>query len=102
MTYFKTEERSIGEYKPVFTDGLWNELGVGNMRSSWNVLYARLWGLDFPDFLRFIRQEYNATLCGKSSTYIYFYFTDRKDCDLFVSHCNLKFEKWKNLLYNNN
>ena len=102
MNYFKTEEFSIGEFKPVFTDALWTELGKGEMRSSWLVLYARLWGLEFPDFLRFVRQEYNATLCGRKSTYIHFYFTDKKDCDLFVTNCNRRFEQWKNLLYNNN
>ena len=102
MNYFKTEEKSIGEYKPVFTDALWVELDKGKMKSSWLVLYARLWGLDYPDFLKFIRQEYNATLCGRKSTYIYFYFTDKKDCDLFVMNCNRRFEQWKNLLYNNN
>lgn len=102
MNYFKTEEFSIGEFKPVFTDALWTELGKGEMRSSWLVLYARLCGLEFPDFLRFVRQEYNATLCGRKSTYIHFYFTDKKDCDLFVTNCNRRFEQWKNLLYNNN
>lgn len=96
MNYFKTEEFSIGEFKPVFTDALWTELGKGDMRSSWLVLYARLWGLEFPDFLRFVRQEYNATLCGRKSTYIHFYFTDKKDCDLFVTNCNHMFEQWKN------
>ena len=96
MNYFKTEEKSIGEYKPVFTDALWVELDKGKMKSSWLVLYARLWGLDYPDFLRFIRQEYNATLCGKSSIYIYFYFSEEKDCDNFVKDCNIRFLNWRN------
>lgn len=96
MNYFKTEEKSIREYRPVFTDVLWNELGKGLMSSSWLVLYARVWGLSYPDFLRYIRQEYNATLCGRKSTYIHFYFADKKDCDLFVLNTNKKFENWKN------
>ena len=95
MNYFKTEDKTSGEYKPVFTDALWNELGIGKMTSSWNVLFARLWGLQFPDFLRFVRQEFNATLCGKNSTYIYFYFSNKQDCDNFVNASNRLFNNWK-------
>jgi len=94
--YFRTEEKSIGEYSPVFTDTLWEEFGSGNMKSSWLVLYARIWGLQYANFLRFIRQEYNATLCGRNSTYIYFYFSDKKDCDNFVNKCNKLYAQWKN------
>ena len=96
MIYFKTESTPSGGYKPVFTDALWSELGKGEMRSSWLVLYARMHGLDYPDFLRYVRQEFNATLCGRNSTYIHFYFSNKKDCDSFVDNCNRLFIEWKN------
>ena len=84
------------EYKCIFTDKLWDELQTGIMRSSWLVLYARLHGLQYADFLRYVRQEFNATLCGRNSTYIHFYFTNRADCEKFVEYSNRRFTQWKN------
>ena len=83
------------EYKCVFTDKLWEELKTGNMRSSWLVLYARLWGLTYAQFLRYVRQEYNATLCGRNSLYIHFFFYSKSDCERFISDCNSRFNQWK-------
>lgn len=98
--YFKVDTGiNPNEYKCIFTDALWEELKTGNMKSSWLVLYARLWCLSYAEFLRFVRQEYSATLCGRNSTFIHFYFKNKGDCDRFVKDCNSKFLEWKNTIH---
>lgn len=64
--------------------------------SSYIVFFPRLFNLSYGDFLRMVRDKYNATLKGKTS-YMVFYFKNKKDCDLFVIDCNKRFDEWRSL-----
>lgn len=65
---------------------------IGGIKAgSYNVIQARLFGLSFPDYLRFVRDKYHATLVGKSG-YTYFIFTNSADCDALVKELNRRWE----------
>ena len=53
------------------------------VRGSFNLLFARIWGLSYPDFLRYVRDQYGATLHGKEGGYITFTFSRVADANLF-------------------
>lgn len=67
-----------------------------SITGSWLPLYARLFNLSYPDFLRMVRDKYHATLFGKIG-YIAFYFTKKEDCDKFVKDSNKRFKEWTNI-----
>ena len=62
------------------------------MRGSFSVLNARLMGLSFPDYLRFISAQYNAHIIGRT-IYPIIYFENEQDAK------NLANELDKRLLY---
>ena len=64
------------------TDSCFEYFKYVPIKTTWNILYARIFNLEFTDFLRMVRDTYGATLGGKEGGYIYFYFT-----------CQLKFCK---------
>ena len=66
---------------------------------SFNVIQARLFGLSYPDYLRMLRSEYNATLCGKQG-YSYAIFKDSKDCDRICKELNKRWAIVKEALSN--
>ena len=96
MKAFETFE-AAGEqnrYSATLTNSCFFEYFNGvSIVGSWLVLYARLFNLSYPDFLRMVRDKYNATLFGKIG-YIAFYFLKREDCDKFVKECNKRFKEW--------
>ena len=59
-------------------------------QGSYNVIAARLFGLSYPNFLRFARQYYNGTIIGKDG-YSYVIFKNSRDCDRIVKELN---ERW--------
>lgn len=63
--------------------------GIG----SYNVIAARVCGMTFPDYLRFVREKYNATLRGREG-YTHYYFKNRQDCAHLVNDLN---RIWKNI-----
>ena len=62
------------------------------MKGSFSVLNARLMGLTFPDYLRYISARYNAHIIGKT-VYPIIYFENEQDAK------NLANELDKRLLY---
>ena len=56
-----------------------NQIGYTN--GSYNVILARLFGLSYPDFLRFVRKRYNATLYKSSPKMIGVCFKNRADAE---------------------
>ena len=61
---------------------------IGGIKAgSYNVIQARLFGLSFPDYLRFVRDKYHATLVGKAG-YTHFVFNNSADCDALVKELN--------------
>lgn len=65
------------------------------INSSFNILAARLFGLDYPTFLQMIRQEYGAELHGKTGKYISYSFTDKPKVNELVKELN---KRW-NIMY---
>lgn len=60
---------------------------------SFNVIAARVLGMTFPDYLRFVREKYSATLQGREG-YTCYYFKNRQDCARLVNDLN---RIWRNI-----
>ena len=58
---------------------------------TYNAIAARLFGLSYPDFLRFARQNYNGTIIGKDG-YSYVIFKNSADCDRIVKELNSRWD----------
>lgn len=70
------------------------------IQGSYHILAARLFGLTYAEYLRYVRDNYNATLHGKDKGYIWYSFKDIKDAhklqkDLFVKWIEFKNEWYK-------
>ena len=77
MTFFITETSPDGRYFVKISDSCFTKYFSNTpIKTTWNVLYARIFGLSFPDFLRMARDVYGATLAGKTGL-PYFYFTHK-------------------------
>ena len=68
---------------------------------SLNVIHSRIMGLTYPQFLRYVRDTYNARIVGKEQRYPSFLFPTEQDAlnyanmldkrfALIVKHLNLK------------
>ena len=89
----KVLQKPNGRYTVDLSNIIFNEIHYP-IRSSYIILFPRLFYLSYADFLRMVRDLYNATLLGKEG-YMTFDFENRKDCDIFVKECNRRFELWK-------
>ena len=58
---------------------------------------ARVLGLEFPDYLRMARDEYNATIYGKKG-YPYIQFDSKEDAQKLCKLLNLYWAKAKKIL----
>ena len=68
---------------------------IGGIPSgTYNAIMARLFGLTYPDFLRFARDNYNATIVGHIG-YSYITFKNSADCDKLVKELN---RRWNIIL----
>lgn len=95
MKYISTLEIVNNTYIPDINNIVFNIINYP-IKSSYVLFFPRLFNLSYADFLRMVRDRYNATLQGKTS-YMVFYFTNKKDCDLFVNDCNKRFDNWRSL-----
>lgn len=66
---------------------------IGKQSGSFNIVAARVLDFTYPDYLRYVRQNYNATLKGKKG-YSYAVYKDRKDCVAVVTLLN---DTWKKI-----
>lgn len=98
MTAFEVfEAPGESRYAATLTNACFFDFFKGvSITGTWIVLYARLFNLSYPEFLRMIRDKYNAILFGKIG-YIAFYFSKREDCAKFVKDANKKFKEWTNI-----
>ena len=98
MKDFKIEVTPDGKrYVCQMTDSCFEYFKYVPIKTTWNILYARIFNLEFTDFLRMVRDVYGATLSGKEGGYIYFYFTEKQMCQRFVNDLNKRFELWKKM-----
>lgn len=71
-----------GYFKPEFTAAIFQK-GLG----SYNIIAARLFGLSYPDYLRYVRKNFNATLLGRNG-YSWYCFKNKQDCARLVNLLN--------------
>ena len=62
---------------------------------TWNLLYSRIFNLNYVDFLRMVRDVYGAKLQGRDKGYIIFYFEEKQSCNRFIKDLDKRFELWK-------
>lgn len=61
---------------------------LGYTEGSYNIIGARLMGLDYPDYLRMCRDIYGAEIVGKDSIYPFSVFKLSKDLDNLINELN--------------
>lgn len=66
-----------------------HNLPFTRISGSYNLFAARVMGLNYGDYLRFIRQEYNATLKGQKGL-ITAFFLDKKDAVALSKYLNAR------------
>ena len=71
-----------------------DKIGFGELKGSANVFPARLLGLQYADYLRFCRDNYNATLFGKGRKYPVPLFKDKSKGNSLCTMLNKEFEKF--------
>lgn len=72
---FLISETADGNFMVSFEEEL-----MGSQKGSYNVMGARILGLPYPEYLRFCRDKYRATLRGKVG-YSYPVFKQKKDAE---------------------
>ena len=86
MKAFKvTETCTENEYMVGLEDSIYQL--IGKQSGSFNIVAARVLDFTYPDYLRYVRQNHNATLKGKKG-YSYAVYKDRKDCVAVVTLLN--------------
>lgn len=71
----------------------------GMIDASFNTLAARLLCMDYPTFLKMIRQDYGAELHGKEGRYVFYSFKDKKKAVELTKILN---QRWKQLIKDKN
>lgn len=87
-----------GQYKININLEIYNKMcAAGPIDTSFNILAARLIGMDYPTFLKYIRQEYGAELHGKKGKYISYSFPSKSKANELIKLLNIR---WNKLLTN--
>ena len=85
-----------GQYKMHIAMEAYDEMcSEGPVNASFNTLAARLLCMDYPSFLRMIRQDYGAELHGKTGKYISYSFTNKTKANELAKELN---KRWNILL----
>lgn len=71
-------------------DFLGHDLIGGILQGTYNAVAARLFGLTYPEYLRYVREKYNATIVGKKG-YPVAIFKSSADCNKLIKELN---ERW--------
>lgn len=61
------------------------------VQGSLNVLFARIMGLSYAEFLRYVRDHYNARLVGKNHKYPFFYFPTQSDATMAAEELDKRY-----------
>ena len=90
MKAFKVKETcSDNEYMVGLEDSVY-EL-IGKTSGSFNLIAARILGFTYPDYLRYVRDNFNAELRGRQG-YSYAIYKNKNDCTGIVKILN---DAWK-------
>ncbi len=95
MIAFKTEESfsQKGRFKPTITFEACEYINCC-LNGTYHTVAARLFGLSYAEFMRMVRDKYNAELVGRSGGYIYYTFKEKVDCDKLTKELN---KRWNEL-----
>lgn len=72
------------------------------IKGSYNILPARLFGLSYAEYLRFVREKYGAILHGKDGGYLWYSFDDIKNAHRLQKDLFLKWIEFKDLIEKKN
>lgn len=89
---FYTNENCDGHFIIAIDDVPFPESAAEYMHGSYNVLAARLLGLTYPDYLRYVRKNYNAELHGRTG-YSYCTFKNKADAVKLIMQLNKEWSK---------
>lgn len=65
---------------------------------SFNILIARVLGVSYPDYLRYVRENFGAELVGVGHKYVLPYFENSEKVRIFVNGLNKRMDTiYKNL-----
>lgn len=88
MSIFQVKEgMNEGTWMVGLTDAGYKMITPHRPSGSYNIVAARVLGLSYPDYLRFVRQNYSATLRGREG-YSCASYKNRKDCVAVVTLLN--------------
>jgi len=74
LPFHVTDSVSYKNHKMIVIDEIvYNQINT-SIDGSYNILFARLFGLPYHEFCRMVRDNYNAILHGKEKKYITFTF----------------------------
>lgn len=80
MRAFKiTDGIDDNTYMVGLEDNIYDLITPYYLNGSYNIVAARVLGFSYPDYLRFVRDNYNATLKGNAG-YSYAIYKNRNDC----------------------
>ena len=90
MKAFETEESALSNerFRINFTE---HDFIGGIPSGTYNALMARLMGLTYPDFLRYARDNFGATLAGITG-YSYLLFDNKANCERLVKELNRRWD----------
>lgn len=92
LPFYIEDSGSYKNHKKINIDkSVYDYIG-GGITGSFNILFARIWGLSYPDFLRYVRDKYNATLHGKNRGYITFSFDSYAKAQVFQLDTCIRWE----------
>lgn len=66
-------------------------IGPREKNGTFNAIAARLFGLSYPNYLRYVREKYNATIVGREG-YSVAIFNNSSDCDKLVRELNRRWD----------
>ena len=98
MAIFSIDEHMHykGQYKMHIAMEAYDEMcSAGPVNASFNTLAARLLRMDYPSFLKMLRQDYGAELHGKTGKYVYYSFTDKSKANELIKVLN---KRWNILM----
>lgn len=67
---------------------------VGPVRGSYHILQARIFGIDYANYLRMLRDKYNAVIIGKEHRCPVAYFKNKEDINKIVNELNIRFTEF--------
>lgn len=77
-----------GSYRVFFYDNVYHK--IGPITGSYNIIFCRLFGISYVDFLKMIVSDYHASLKGKNSKYVGFSFDNEEDIKRFCNEINYR------------